>query len=99
VTYRVIISDDALAGVVAFLDYIADTKQMPLTADRWWAKALAKVETLRTMPRRCPLAPENEFSRYELRMLIVDRCLFIFQIDEETRTVRIVKFRHGSQLP
>jgi plasmid stabilization system protein ParE len=98
-TYRVIISDDALAGVAEFLDFIAETQQMPLTAERWWKKALSKVETLRYMPRRCPLAPENEFSDRELRMLIVDRCLFIFQIDEASRSVRIVKFRHGSQLP
>ncbi len=98
-TYRVIISDDALAGVAEFLDFIAETQQMPLTAQRWWEKALAKVETLRYMPRRCPLAPENEFSSHELRMLIVDRCLFIFHVDDETSTVRVVKFRHGSRLP
>lgn len=98
-TYRVIISDGALAGVEAFLDYIAVTQQMPLTAQRWWEKALAKVETLRYMPRRCPLAPENEFSAHELRMLIVDRCLFIFHVDEDAGAVRVVKFRHGSQLP
>jgi len=50
------------------------------------------------MPRRCPLAPENEFSDYELRMLIVDHCLFIFNIDDAHRTVRVVKFRHSAQL-
>jgi plasmid stabilization system protein ParE len=95
--YRVIISDDALWGVRRFLEYIADGEQQPLPAFRWWEKALAKIGTLERMPRRCPLAPENDRSAYELRMLIIDRCLFIFHVDDETRTVRIVGFRHGSQ--
>ena len=98
-TYRVLVSNDALDAVRAYLDYIAVSQQMPLTAARWWEKALARVETLRFMPRRCPLAPENELSDYELRMLIVNHCLFIFNIDDATRTVRVVKFRHSAQLP
>ncbi len=98
-TYRVLIADDALDAVRTFLDYIAVTQQMPLTAARWWEKALARVETLRFMPRRCPLAPENKFSDHELRMLIVDHCLFIFDVDDGTRTVRVAKFRHAARLP
>ncbi|MGL4514000.1 MAG: type II toxin-antitoxin system RelE/ParE family toxin [Lacipirellulaceae bacterium] len=97
--YRVVIADGALASVERFLDYIAIEQGMPLTASRWWEKALARVETLRTMPRRCPLAPENEWSKSELRMLIVDRCLFIFNVDDHDRVVDVVKFRHGAQLP
>jgi plasmid stabilization system protein ParE len=98
-TYRVIIADEALAAVERFLDYIGVEQGMPLTASRWWEKALARVETLRTMPRRCPLAPENELSAHELRMLIVDRCLFVFHVDDVDRVVYVVKFRHGAQLP
>ncbi len=30
-------------------------------------------------------------------MLIVDRCLFLYTVDEELAVVRILKFRHGSQ--
>ncbi len=33
-TYRVLIADDALDAVRTFLDYIAVTQQMPLTAAR-----------------------------------------------------------------
>lgn len=97
--YRVLVADDALDAVRAFLDYIAVTQQMPLTAARWWEKALTRIETLRFMPQRCPLAPENQFSDHELRMLIVDHCLFIFDIDDASRTVRVVTFRHSAQLP
>ncbi len=33
--YRVIISDEALAGVKKFLTYIAVDQQSPLAAERW----------------------------------------------------------------
>ena len=32
-------------------------------------------------------------------MLIVDHCLFIFDVDDGTRTVRVVKFCHAARLP
>lgn len=97
--YRVIIHGDALRAVEDFLDYISEVEQQPQSAIRWWQKALKKVDSLEFMPHRCPFAPENVYSENELRMLIIDRCLFIFHIDEQARSVQVVKFRHGSQLP
>lgn len=97
--YRVIISDDALTDVRRFLHYIAVEQESPLAAERWWRKALAKIDSLAAMPQRCPYAPENEQSILTIRMLIVDRCLFLYHIDEQSKAVRILRFRHGSQMP
>ena len=97
--YRVIITSEALAGVERFLDFIAIYQQSPLFAERWWRKALAAIERLDHFPHRCPLAPENDFRDYAIRMLIVDRCLFLFTVDERMKTVRVIGLRHGSQLP
>jgi len=97
--YRVTISDETLAGVEEFLNYITEQQGSPLSAERWWDKALKKIFSLDRMPHRCPYAPENEFEELTIRMLIVDRCLFLFTVDEEARAVRILKFRHGSQQP
>ncbi len=97
--YRVVITSEALAGIERFLDYIAIDQQAPLNAERWWRKALTAIETLDQLPHRCPLAPENEFRDYTIRMLIVDRCLFLYTVDERQKTVRVIGFRHGSQLP
>lgn len=33
-----------------------------------------------------------------VRVLRVDRCLFLYTVDEEQSTVRVLKFRHSSQL-
>ncbi|MEM6331189.1 MAG: hypothetical protein AAF790_13195 [Planctomycetota bacterium] len=98
-TYRVVITDEAVGQARAYLWHIAVEQEMPLTAARWWRKADAMIQTLSTIPNRCPYAPENEHSRYELRMLLVDECLFVFHVDEETRSVWVVRFRHGKQEP
>ena len=96
-TYRVILSDEALQGVEQYLDYIIEQTGLPNIAARWWEKAVEQIYSLDHMPHRCPLAPENETSRYELRMLIVDSCLFIYHVVEDEEKVNIVKFRHGRQ--
>ena len=46
-----------------------------------------------------PAGPENEFEELTIRMLIIDRCLFLYTVDDDERVVRVLKFRHGSQLP
>lgn len=96
--YRVILSDEMLAGVENYLDYIAE-QGSPLTAVRWWEKAVKKILSLDHMPHRCPYAPENEIEESTIRMMIVDRCLFLFTVDDDLGEVRVLRFRHGSQLP
>jgi len=97
--YRVIISSEALDAIDLHLDYIAVEQQVPLNAERWWRKALRAVESLNQFPHRCPHAPENDYRDYDIRMLIVDNCLFLYTIDEPSTTVRVLGFRHGSQQP
>lgn len=98
-SYRVVITDGALADVEKFLDYIEFDQGMPLTAQRWWRKALAKVETLRMFPHRCPTPPDNDLRDYTIRAMIVDSHLFLYRVDDERREVQVFGFRHGSQLP
>lgn len=97
--YRVIITDDALADTHRFLTYIAVEKQAPETARRWWIKAVKAIDTLDFMPHRCPYAQENNFSKKTIRALRVDSCLFLYRVDEESKAVRILRMRHGRQMP
>ena len=55
--------------------------------------------SLSRLPHRCPYAPENGQRGYPVRVLRVDRCLFSYTVDEAAKTVRVIAFRHGSQLP
>ena len=95
--YKVVITEDALEQARKYLLYRAIDQQQPETAAKWWHKALEAVETLSSFPQRCGYADENQWSDNELRALRVDRCLFIYHVDEDDRKVEIVKFRHGSQ--
>ncbi len=89
----------AYDSIDAYLDFIAIEQQAPLNAQRWLKKVLRAVITLRSFPHRCQLAPENQFRTYEIRMLRVNRCIFLYTIDEHERVVRVFGFRHASQLP
>ncbi len=97
--YRVVISEETLDQVERFLDYIEFVQQAPLIASRWWRKALSQIRSLKDFPHRCPYAPENDKRDYEVRMMIVDRCLFLYNVNDQDRVVRILAFRHGSQQP
>jgi len=97
--YRVILQDDAIQAIEKHARYIAEQQQAPLNALRWLKKILLSVDTLEQFPHRCPFAPENEIRDYEIRMLVVQNCLLLYNIDEDIKAVQVVGFRHGSQKP
>ncbi len=98
-TYRVIITQAALDDVEQFLDYLIDDQQAPLTAERWWNKALGRVLTLKEHPHRCPYAPENSLRDYTIRAMRVDSHLFLYRVCDEEAVVEVFGFRHGAMLP
>lgn len=98
-TYRVIIADEVFDRVREFSHYVAVEQQSPQNAETWLAKVFAEINSLCKMPNRYPIAPEDAQSHLTIRMMRVDRCLFLYHVDEENNVVSIVKFRHGSEQP
>jgi plasmid stabilization system protein ParE len=76
----------------------------PQKASQWYAGLLAAIESLSTMPKRCPVAQENKNFSNEIRQLLYGkgrnsyRILFTI-IEEEitSSTVRILHIRHAAQ--
>jgi len=99
VNYRVIITDQALARIDEQTRYIAVEGQAPLNAARWLSRVLAAAETLETMPRSCPKAPEDGHHSFEVRALNIDGFLLLFTVNDDDRTVRVLNARHARQLP
>lgn len=97
--YRLVIAPEAYEELDRFIEYLAVDQQSPVVAAQWLTKALAALRTLKAFPNRCPPAPENEHSRHTIRMLVVDRCLFLYRVDESAQTVRVLRFRHTRQRP
>lgn len=97
-TYSVEITDSALEAIRAEARYIAVDCQSPLNASRWLQRVLRAVEGLERMPRRYGLAAEDAFKPYEVRRVLVGDCLILFTVEDKTRKVWVIGFRHGTRL-
>ena len=96
--HRVVLQDDAILAIEKHAHYIAQ-QQAPINALHWLEKVLFSVGTLEYLPHRCPLAPENDSREYVIRMLIIQNCLLLYNVDEEAKAVHVIGFRHGRQRP
>lgn len=96
-TYHVIIQPQAEADLDAV--YLRMRIHAPQAAERWFAGIVEAINSLEQFPRRCPLAPENDYFEEEIRQLLygrrdnVYRILFTIQDD----TVHVLHVRHGAQ--
>lgn len=97
--YRVEVTPDALDAIRQHVRHIAVELRAPLNAERWLQRVWDAVDSLERFPRRCSLAPDNEQVTYEVRMQTVGDYLLLFTVDDETKTVWVLGFRHGSRLP
>jgi plasmid stabilization system protein ParE len=97
--YRLVIAPQALEAWEGFIEYLAVDQQSPVTAERWLRRSWEALQTLKRFPQRCSRAPESDLHPHIIRMLAVDRCLFLFRVDEEAKTVRVLGFRHAAQRP
>ena len=75
----------------------------PEKARQWYEGLLRAIESLSKMPKRCPLARENQNFSPEIRQLIYGRgrnsyrILFTIVESNEAVTVRILHIRHAAQ--
>ncbi len=100
--YRIEISSIAEAEAdAAFLQLSQVTS--PVKASQWYSGLMQAIESLSQMPRRCPLARENEYFSQEIRQLLYGRgrnlyrVLFTVLEQQNMLTVRILHIRHASQ--
>lgn len=75
----------------------------PAKASQWYSGLLKAIESLSQMPKRCPLARENEYFSQEIRQLLYGRgrnsyrVLFTILEGQDMSTIRILHIRHASQ--
>ena len=96
--YRVIIEPSADRGIRQAVRWISENYSAT-TAAKWYNALERKVGTLKTHPRRCPLAAESDKFPEEIRELLHGRrrqkyrVLFAIREDE----VHVIYVRHGAQ--
>jgi plasmid stabilization system protein ParE len=98
-SYRVLVTPTTRAQIFEQARYIAVDRQAPLNAARWLEQVFTATDTLADFPRRCPLAPENDFRDYEIRRLLIGDYFLLFTVVDGDQTVWAIGFRHGSRLP
>jgi toxin ParE1/3/4 len=64
-------------------------------AEVWLDGVIAAVDTLTSLPRRCPLAPENDDFDVEVRQLLYGEFRILFIVEDEV--VRVLHVRHGAR--
>ncbi|WP_449418170.1 type II toxin-antitoxin system RelE/ParE family toxin [Phormidium nigroviride] len=101
--YRVEISSVAEAEADSAFLYLSQLTSL-IKATQWYAGLLQAIESLASMPKRCPLARENEYFSQEIRQLLYGRgrnsyrILFTIVDGQDISTIRILHIRHASQL-
>ena len=98
-TYAVRIAERALEQIESYRQFIALKRQAPISAQRWVDKVFDSIDDLATFPKRYPLAPENAKTTYDVRMRPVGDYLILFHVDDASRTVWVLGFRHGHRRP
>ena len=98
-SYRVLITPRAEAAILDQARHIAIDRHSPLNATRWLHNILDAADSLEQWPRRCALAPEDQYRPYEIRKINVGGHQLLFTIDDNTQTVWVISFRHGRMLP
>ena len=98
--YKVIFTARARRAIDEYIEYIACEKQEPINAGRVLGAIDEAIDSLDSMPQRCPKAPEDAAVKFTIRMLLVKKTLVVlYRVDEEAEIVEVIGFRHGSQLP
>ncbi len=92
--FRVEIAPQAIGNI----DLIVASLQRaaPRAAKEWLDGLEAAIATLTEMPARCPLAPENEHFRVEIRQLLYGRYRILFTIAAPGE-VWVVHIRHTAR--
>jgi len=101
-TYRIDLSSVAKAEAdAAFLSFAQYTT--PERAQEWFQGLIKAIVSLKTMPRRCPVARESTFFSQEVRQLLYGkgkhsyRILFTVLEEQPAPTVRVLHIRNVAQ--
>ena len=97
--YRVEFDPRALDQIEAVYERIAE--HAPQAAARWYAGVFKKVESLKSFPRRCPVAPESRSIGAEVRELLYGKRRQVYRIlygihDDVIYIYEIWHSSHGS---
>lgn len=95
--YRLLIQPPALADLDEAYAWISE--QSPDAAARWFNGFVDALNSLKTHPERCGLAPENDLIEPEIRQLLYGRRSGVYRaiFTIKGREIRVLHIRHASR--
>ncbi|HEY4364661.1 MAG TPA: type II toxin-antitoxin system RelE/ParE family toxin [Bryobacteraceae bacterium] len=95
--FQVEITDQALLDAEEYVRFIREVKKEPDAVSRWFRGLVQAIYSLETSPVRCPIIPEQDEFRSEVRHLLYFSHRIIFHVDRKQRRVIIYRIYHGSR--
>lgn len=92
--FRVVIQPSALLDAEEYVKLIRDTNLEPIAAARWYDGLADAINSLESMPSRFSRVPEADSFKRPLRHLVYQSHRIVFHIDEESRTVSVLRVYH-----
>ena len=93
--FRVLLSREASADLENIADYITFTLREPATARQQISKLRTAIESLQVLPIRHGLVQDSYLAAQGIRMLPVHNYLIFYFVQEETKTVTVLRIVHG----
>jgi toxin ParE1/3/4 len=93
--YSVEITDAALADAEEYVHFIRKQSHDEMAAVNWWNGLLDAVDSLESLPGRCPRIPEGKHFAGKLHHLIHASHRIIFEI--EPGRVTVLRIYHGAR--
>lgn len=92
------LEDPASDDLVARYRYLMRTESVQ-AADRWLDQIGEAIDSLTSLPDRCPLAPENDAFPVVIRQLITGSTRIYFTVSNETKAAHVLHIRHQARRP
>jgi len=96
-SFDIQISRPAEKDLMDIKNYISKELAQPETAQKFLAKLSQKINNLEKMPFRNPVVKDERLSRLGIRKLLVDNFLVFYFVNEEQKTVFIVRVLYNKR--
>lgn len=95
--YTVEVTDTALADAEDYFRFLQQERQEPEYADRWWNGLVDALQSLESMPHRCPVVPLQTYPGEQIRHLLYQSHRILFYVSGDK--VFVVRVYHGARQP
>jgi len=99
-SYKVFYTDTMIEQIQDQIQHLRKERVSGATIDGWFARLFDAVDSLYEWPLRHPVAEAESASRgFEIRKLNFENYLIHYRVNESTKVVEVLSFRHAARQP